>query len=60
MQLEPIELGEGSRIDEELEPLTGRQLSDPVLLLDPFGAPAELGSGVVLIELFDLLVERQD
>ena len=60
MRLEPVELGERPRIDEKLDPLAGGQLPDTVLLLEPLCASAELGSGVVLVELFDLLVERQD
>src|SRR5690606_27971800 len=43
-----VELDEGARIQEKVDPFAGRQLSGSVLLGDPFRAPAFLGSSVPL------------
>jgi hypothetical protein len=57
--LEAVELAEGSGIEENLEPLPRRELPRPVLPLDSLGPPSELCAGVQLVELLDLLLDRQ-
>lgn len=59
MQLETIELAEGSRVEQQLDALARRQLAALVLALDPLRAPAELRLGVQLIELLDFLFDGQ-
>jgi hypothetical protein len=59
MRLEPIEFGERAGIEQQLDPLARGQPSGGVLPIDSLRAARNLRTGVVLVELFDLVLERQ-
>jgi len=40
MGFEAVRLGEGPRVEQQIDPFPGRELAAFVLLLDPFGAAA--------------------
>jgi hypothetical protein len=56
---EAIALAEAAGIEQQLDPLAGRQLAGLVLALDARRAAALQGAIVELLELLDLLLDRQ-
>ena len=56
---EGIELDERARIEQEIEPLPGRQLAPGVLTLDPYGPATEQRLGPHLIEPAQSLIIRR-
>jgi len=56
MRLELVQLDEAAGIDEQLDPLPGRELSFLVLLLDPVETAAQLG---LRVESGQLLSRRE-
>jgi hypothetical protein len=57
--LEAIELRERARIDQQVDALASRQLAPLVLRVDPILATTQLGLSIELVELLELLLERQ-
>ena len=56
---EAVELREGAGIEQELDALARGELAGRVLTLDAILPAAELGAGVQLLELLELVLERQ-
>jgi hypothetical protein len=50
---EPVQLDEAAFVEQQVEPLAGRELALLVLLGDPRGAPTLLGEGLAVMELFE-------
>jgi hypothetical protein len=48
---EPVELGEAAGVEEQVEPLPGRELPLLVLLRDTRGSPARLGGGAAMLQV---------
>ena len=59
MGLEAVELAKGAGIDEQLDPLACGELALGVLPVDAILATPELGLGAELVQVLELLLDRQ-
>ena len=50
---EPVQLGERARIEQQVEPFAGRELSLLVLLRDAGGSATFLGGGAAMMQVVE-------
>jgi hypothetical protein len=59
VRLEAVELLERSGVEQQLDSFPRRELAGLVLALDAIEAAAQLGPGIELVEVLELLLDRQ-